>query len=247
MACFGFGVVVMVLGMSFYKHLTYLGKFSDIVTKPGFLPRTVGFQKKLHKVIGGRAGKRGFSFVYIGANDGRTGSIMYDYVREFDWSGVMVEPIPRVFEKLKKNYLGQSNLRFENSAVSEKNGEIGFNVTTSVYSSSIHDREWFSSKQNPIRRLLKFVSPEPRKITVKTLTLASLYKKYKIKSLDFLHMDTEGYDYPIVMQIDFEKLRPGMILIEVSHMSDAQIRECRELFEGNGYQVESDGWDMLAY
>ena len=86
MACFGFGVVVMVLGMSFYKHLTYLGKFSDIVTKPGFLPRTVGFQKKLHKVIGGRAGKRGFSFVYIGANDGRTGSIMYDYVREFDWT-----------------------------------------------------------------------------------------------------------------------------------------------------------------
>jgi len=42
-----------------------------------------------------------FYFVEVGSNDGKTNDPLYDYVKNFDLSGVLVEPQKEVYDKLK--------------------------------------------------------------------------------------------------------------------------------------------------
>src|SRR5688500_19325979 len=63
-----------------------------------------------------------FFFVQIGSNDGKTGDPLYEYIKECKWKGILVEPVPYLFEKLKQTYRGFEGLLFENSAIDTKDG-----------------------------------------------------------------------------------------------------------------------------
>ena len=228
-------------------NLTYLAKFPKMVLNPKFGVKTVLFQKYLNQTLCEKGKKKGFNFVYIGANDGVTGSIMYDLIEEFGWQGVAVEPQKKEFKKLVKNYSKFDGVKFENSAIGPKTGKIVFHENGLGFTSSIRTSKWLDGRRNIIRRLFDQVIPEKSvEVEIDSMTLSDFVKKYKIKKLDFFHCDTEGFDYEIVKQIDFGKLRPEMILIEVVHMNKKELAECKKKFEKNGYEVSADGWDMLA-
>jgi hypothetical protein len=58
------------------------------------------------------------SFVQIGSNDGLNGDPIYELVKKNHWHGILIEPIPEIFEQLKDNYREYSkNLIFENIAI----------------------------------------------------------------------------------------------------------------------------------
>ena len=61
-------------------------------------------------------------FVEIGANDGER----WDHIRPFvgpgAWRGVLVEPVPHLFERLRKTYRDVSEVRLENVAVAATSG-----------------------------------------------------------------------------------------------------------------------------
>jgi hypothetical protein len=63
-------------------------------------------------------------FVQIGAHDGHSYDPIGPYVRKFQWRGLLIEPQPAVFAKLKEHYAGQSNLIFENVAIAEQEGSL---------------------------------------------------------------------------------------------------------------------------
>jgi hypothetical protein len=46
----------------------------------------------------------GFTFVNIGANDGVLNDPCWPFIDRFGWSGVCVEPVPLIFERLAANY-----------------------------------------------------------------------------------------------------------------------------------------------
>ena len=53
-------------------------------------------------------------FIQIGANLGNNPyDIIWRLVRERNWSGVLVEPLPHIFQQLKENYADVPNLHFE--------------------------------------------------------------------------------------------------------------------------------------
>jgi hypothetical protein len=57
-------------------------------------------------------------FVQIGSNDGSRGDPLYAAVRRHGhWRGILVEPVPFVFERLKNNYDNDPRLIFENVAI----------------------------------------------------------------------------------------------------------------------------------
>ena len=51
-------------------------------------------------------------------------------------------------------------------------------------------------------------------INVKCVKFSDFIKSKNIRSLDLLIIDTEGYDYEIIMSIDFEILKPNIIRFE---------------------------------
>ena len=42
-----------------------------------------------------------FFFVQVGANDGVNHDPIFHHVRKYNWKGLLIEPIPDIFEKLK--------------------------------------------------------------------------------------------------------------------------------------------------
>ena len=80
--------------------------------------------------------KEGF-FLDIGAHDGVNGNNTFLF-EKIGWSGVCIEPIPSVFEKLKKN----RKCLLVNSAISNNNGEDDFLILegyTEMLSGLIHN------------------------------------------------------------------------------------------------------------
>ncbi len=61
-------------------------------------------------------------FLQIGAHDGVSYDPIHHYVRQYHWNGLLVEPQPAIFQKLKQNYAGEKQLLFENSAVANQDG-----------------------------------------------------------------------------------------------------------------------------
>ena len=54
-------------------------------------------------------------------------------------------------------------------------------------------------------------------IMVKTTTINEIVKEYNISEIDLLHTDTEGHDYTIIMNYNFE-IKPKKIMFEHKHM-----------------------------
>ena len=63
-------------------------------------------------------------FVHVGANDGLIDDPIQAYVKELGWSGLLIEPMPDIFEQLKTNYSNCKGLSFENLAVTDYDGTI---------------------------------------------------------------------------------------------------------------------------
>jgi len=135
---------------------------------------------------------------------------------------VLVEPVPYLFEQLKKNYTirfpNNPNIIFINKAVSDFIGEIEMT---------------FPSERNDFSKFpfwasqLASVDPEHAlghidnlivdKLFVKTTTINDIVKQYNISHVDLLHIDTEGHEYTILMNYNF-KIKPKKILFEHKHM-----------------------------
>src|SRR3989338_9032362 len=62
-------------------------------------------------------------FVEIGAMDGVSFDPLYAVAKKHGWRGLLVEPLPDLFAKLKENYSGVAGVSFENMAVAEEKGE----------------------------------------------------------------------------------------------------------------------------
>ena len=80
-------------------------------------------------------------FMQIGANEGiMSNDFLHPLILAKRWKGILIEPVPWIFEKLKKNYAHVPGLYFENVAISDIRKKSEFYVVD-------HDTEFF--KNNP--------------------------------------------------------------------------------------------------
>src|SRR5438128_2009992 len=65
-------------------------------------------------------------FIQVGSNNGKTGDPIYKYIKRGGWHGILIEPVPYLFEELKSNYKDVQGLFFENNAIGLAEGESTF-------------------------------------------------------------------------------------------------------------------------
>ena len=153
--------------------------------------------------------KEGF-FVDIGAMDGVTYSNTRHLVEYYDWGGILVEPHPIFFEKLKLLYDRNNRITLFNNACLDKETEVDFFMYSDgndACVSTISD----VFKNRVISIYGDKFAPEPLKI--KTKTLNGIIADY---SVDFLSIDVEGVDMEVLSSNDWNKNRPSLICIEHS-------------------------------
>ncbi|MCR4280327.1 MAG: FkbM family methyltransferase [Candidatus Komeilibacteria bacterium] len=190
-------------------------------------------------------------FVQIGSNDGKTGDPIYQYVTKHGWRGILVEPIPWLFARLKENYAGYGGLTFENLAVAE---ETGYKTFHYLDVSAEKDVPWWFDQLGSFKKEILFKHKKEgqefdkfyRTKEIEAVTVAGLLDKHTVERIDLLHIDTEGYDYEIIKHVPYERVKPVMILYEHRHLTADDKVACESLLLKKGYDLIEAKHDTLA-
>jgi FkbM family methyltransferase len=184
-------------------------------------------------------GKRGGVFVDIGAHDGRSFSNSYLFESQRGWTGVCVEPLPQVFPRLRQNRdcICVQACVAANAGTQEFTMVSGWGEMFSCLASSANEE-----RLNLIDQLIEQYGGARETIAVPCRTLHDILADAAISDVDFLSVDTEGYELDILRTIDFSICRPRCLTIE----ENGREAEIHRLLGPLGYRlVERLGPDLL--
>ncbi len=187
------------------------------------------------------------SFVQIGAHDGLHADPLRPFITRFHWKGILVEPQPKIFQRLIKNYATEKQLIFENAAIGNADG------TSTLYtfkeSSNLPDHASMLASFDRGRLVANGhgYRGEIEELKVPTLSVKTLLAKHAIGEIDLLQIDAEGFDYEIVKMFVHAGVSPAIINFESGILSEGQMRECGELLATLGYRAITVGVDTVAY
>ncbi|HEU0157086.1 MAG TPA: FkbM family methyltransferase [Stellaceae bacterium] len=189
-------------------------------------------------------------FIQIGANDGISNDPLYKFVTRHNWSGILVEPIPEVYEILKENYKNYPNLQFLNVAIGESDGFRTL-YTVKIDADTFKKAHQYSSfRKDVVAQQTQWVPDIADRITetrVRCISLATLFAEAGGREIDILQIDTEGYDYEILKLVDFNQTRPSLICYEHCNLTKTEMTAAAELLVEQGYRLTRDNLDTIAY
>lgn len=155
------------------------------------------------------------TYIEAGANDGIFQSRSIKYKDNTDYYGILIEPVPDVYDSCFKNrhskYCKVINCALVPFDYHNNNIEICVHSLHSAMSTvtSIEDSE---------------VS---KRYTVPAKTLTNILEEENIFHINEFFLDVEGYEFQVLNGIDFDKIRIDMIEIEL-HNSLPNIQMTRD-------------------
>jgi FkbM family methyltransferase len=190
-------------------------------------------------------------FIEIGSNDGDQHDPLKPLILSRSWRGIMVEPVPFVFARLRDNYGDLPQLALENAAIADRDGTLPFYHLAEVTAA---DREglprWYDgigsfSREQVLSHRPHIPDIDSRVVCtdVPVMTFESLCRKHTVDRLDLLLIDTERHDAEIVRSIDFSSRRPALLVYEHFHLPESDRVECRSLLHRHGYETMEEGLD----
>jgi len=146
-------------------------------------------------------------YIECGANDGITQSYTHNLELEKNWSGLLIEPSSKVFNRLKTNR--SSKNIFYNQALVSKD-YVGDTV--------LGDFDGDSAVNGLMAKIGNGV------VEVKCSPLSHIINKENIKYVDFFSLDVEGYELEVLKGINFDVVYFKYILIEL-HPSPSEVHQ----------------------
>lgn len=155
--------------------------------------------------------KKGF-YIDIGAND----PIRFNNTNRFykrGWRGINIEPDAACFKKLVSARLKDINL---NLGIGSSNKKLNlfkfFPTTLSTFSQN--------SAKKYIQQGFKLID----RVKIEVVKLSTVLDKYcKNIPIDFLSIDTEGYDLTVLESNDWRRFRPKLICVETKQNNNELI------------------------
>jgi FkbM family methyltransferase len=190
--------------------------------------------------------------VQIGANDGTAGDPLVEGFRKTRWSGLLVEPVPYLYEMLVARYRDRPGIQFECAAISTRDGDAPLYRLRSVPGQT---PEWFNQLASLDRDVvLKHRSSiadidslviEER---VPTVRLDTLLARHEIAVIDLLVIDAEGHDLEILRTLDLTRFKPTLLMFEHQHLSESDKQAAYALLRMAGYDFrETAEGDAIAW
>ena len=190
--------------------------------------------------------------VQIGANDGVAGDPLVEAFRKTRWTGLLVEPVPHLYEMLVSRYCDRPGVRIERAAVSTYDGETPLYRLRTVPGES---PEWFDQLSTLNREVLlkhRASIPEIDSLLVEervpAVRLDTLLARHEIYRIDLLVIDTEGHDFEVLRTLDFARFRPTLVMFEHQHLTESDKQAAYRLLEAAGYDYrETVEGDAIAW
>ena len=170
------------------------------------------------------------TYIELGALDGVLYSNTKFFEDQLDWTGILIEPHPFKFEKLKEN---RPNNHLFNELVSNIEEELLFSFFVDNYAGVSGVRSTLPGEH--FSGFYHKVPDEQGQIMIKPISLTSIIKSTNIEHFDLLSLDVEGHEYEILQSWDFS-IPIDIILIETLGGSQNEKDElCRQLLLDHGY------------
>lgn len=172
-------------------------------------------------------GKRGGTFIDVGAYDGVSGSNTLFLEKWRDWTGVLVEPVE---EQRKRASIARSAPCLP-YAVATSDGEAEFMTITQGYTQMSGLLGTYDAK------LLKQVRADKRHkemtSNVETKTLSGILEQAQIENPDFISLDIEGGELSVLEEFPFGEHKVGAWAIE----NNTGTAKLGQLMLAKGYKV----------
>ena len=205
------------------------------------------------------AGERPY-VVQIGANDGTTMDPLHRLLEQHGLPGLMVEPQPAAFARLRANRGHLPGLRFEQALVGTEDGT----ATLFVLRQGLDDiPEWLGQaasmdrnqlfcvldahlrsvgQRRPAAALHAMIEP----VSLPSLTMRSLLERHGVARVDLLVLDTMGFDHALLRSFPFDTVQPGIIQFEHRLITRTEHEDCIRLLAGRGYSLCNVDMDTVA-
>ena len=179
--------------------------------------------------------KNGF-FLEIGASDGIELSNTYLLETKYNWTGICCEPIPEQYNKLVINR--PNSVSCIEAVYNESNLIVTFDIANNY--------NLLSGISKNIDCHIKDVNENKTTIQVKTISLLDLLDKFNApKFIEYMSLDTEGTEFEILKNFDFEKYTFGLIDVEHNYCEPRRT-EIKNLLLSKGYIYKGENnWDDM--
>jgi len=193
-------------------------------------------------------------FVQVGSNDGKQGHPLHALIKSHHhWRGIFIEPVGFLLARLKRNYGNDPRFIFEQIAISPTQGAAEFFYVSEEAQTALgdslpywHDQVGSFDRQHIEQSLDGKLTPYIVSELIPTKSLSAVFYKHGVKTVDVLHVDTEGHDYTLLTTIDFAACKPTVILFEHKHLSRSDVKRAASLLKVNGYRCMRFKDDTLA-
>lgn len=167
--------------------------------------------------------------VEVGANDGLFCSNSFPFIQR-NWRALLTEPNPRLFKILQSRYATNPRVKVFPFACAAQKGHAQLFLgrdSESGYSTLCEEDSWWFAQTR-----------SSESIQVPLIPLQDLLDQAGFPSnLDFLSVDTEGYDYHVFLGLDFKKHRPRLIMTEDEKPPHTYSVQKYTLLVNNGYSL----------
>lgn len=207
----------------------------------------ISLSEKILTTLQNKNKNKNKKFLQIGANDGVSFDCLYEYVTKYNWEGVVVEPLEDFYNLLCSNYINYPNVVPIKCAINSTMSEMSlFKLNPENYNCYPNWAKGIASFSQ--EHLIKHNIDERHIIIEKVncIALMELVEKLNLKDIDYLQVDTEGFDSEIIKMIDFNILSPQIIKYEIKHLSDQQKNEVEQILRSHNYRLKSDYSDCFA-
>jgi FkbM family methyltransferase len=146
--------------------------------------------------------------VDIGAADGINNSNTKKLI-ENGWSGLLVEPTPVNYNKLIELHSNNHNIIIENCGCGDITKDAVFYIDNN---DEYHQISTFLQEQKEF--CADYFKCSFNEIDLKLINTTELLMKHNLINIDFISIDTEGYDEKVLFGIDFNKINIDLICVE---------------------------------
>jgi FkbM family methyltransferase len=158
-------------------------------------------------------------FIEAGANDGIRQSNTYFLEKRRSWTGLLVEPVPRLAMKCSKNrpksVVSQVVLvPPEKSGTSIKIIDLDLMTLVADQEKGLID----TSKHVQLAEAVQGITAT--EITVRGITLSELLDQQGSPKIDLFSLDVEGFEVDVLQGLDLSRHRPELILVETRGFND---------------------------
>ena len=151
-------------------------------------------------------------YMDIGAHDGVTYNNTLYFAKHNGWTGINVEPLKSVYDKLVLSRPNDINLNY---AVANTDGTAEFMANTG-YTEMISGlvSTYDSRHDTRLKNENSVMGSKTDIITVNTKRVETICDEYNITHINYLTIDVEGAEFEVIKSINFDKVMIDVIGFE---------------------------------